>query len=845
MRKTVLLSTLLLSFFIVEQVSAAVYYLQVGGSLTSLSSWNSAKNGSGSMPANFTSSDTWVIEDNNALVTLSSSWGLDGSATIHIGDFALPTLVTVIFATGAGLPNTPVIQVNDNATLDLRTNITLNTLNSIPMTGSTIIYGTNSPNILEWGGASFKNLIISENNVLQANIIVEGNLTIDNSKVLSLNGALLTIDGAIICNGNLDGSSNNSRISFSSNSTGGNLKFVSGSGQKLRHLLVTLSAVSSVLRLDSDLLIDLGASPAFSLTAGTLDLNGNKLTINSGANFNSSARLKSSSSLSTLSLTSTNPLNGTLMMDVSANTLGVLALNRSGRSLNLGNAINIVDSLFIQAGTLNTGGFLTVKASASKRGRIARVSGTLSGTATFETYIPGGAYGWAQLGSPGINGISPVQWDTWYGTSGAFGIPITCTGCMYSPRFFTPEFHSIQSWNEPNQTYDTLTSGVSQNLAVGNGYWVFVGDNATFANSMTLRSTGAVHTGARFVSLTNSGVGSNQGYNLVCNPYPSAISWKSVAAANSLISNTYYSFSADNGQGACNPIGGGTAGLTDIIPAGQAFYIDNSVNGIPTINFTEAMKSNNNLTGIYRPGISVNPDCIKLILSGEEDRDETILCCKADATDLFDLKYDGKKMFQTAGYKGYEGSYSKYTTISTRSFDEQDYSINTMGSLFRAITLPVRVRVSSTGSYTINAAGLENINTCYVLYDKVLDKSHDLKTGDYVFNISDTTDAPRFELRLCRDNQLARETGLSSSRLSNTSFSIRQEGSTHVVKAYFESDVLASIRVTDLSGRLVFQEFDLKGKEAEAILPSELNGQVLIVELRTAAEVLRKRVILN
>jgi len=153
--------------------------------------------------------------------------------------------------------------------------------------------------------------------------------------------------------------------------------------------------------------------------------------------------------------------------------------------------------------------------------------------------------------------------------------------------------------------------------------------------------------------------------------------------------------------------------------------------------------------------------------------------------------------------------------------------------------------VSSTGSYTINAAGLNNLNTCYVLYDKVLNKSHDLKTGDYVFNISDTTDAPRFELRLCRDNQFARETGLSSSRLSNTSFSIRKEGSTHVVKAYFESDVLASIRVTALSGRLVFQEFDLKGKEAEAILPSELNGQVLIVELRTAAEVLRKRVILN
>jgi hypothetical protein len=131
------------------------------------------------------------------------------------------------------------------------------------------------------------------------------------------------------------------------------------------------------------------------------------------------------------------------------------------------------------------------------------------------------------------------------------------------------------------------------------------------------------------------------------------------------------------------------------------------------------------------------------------------------------------------------------------------------------------------------------------LYDKVLNKSRDLKTGDYVFNISDTTEAPRFELRLCRDNQLARETGLSSSRLSKTSFSIRQEGSTHVVKAYFESDVLASIRVTDLSGRLVFQEFNLKGKEAEAILPSELNGQVLIVELRTATEVLRKRVILN
>jgi hypothetical protein len=347
----------------------------------------------------------------------------------------------------------------------------------------------------------------------------------------------------------------------------GTLNFEPGF-QVVSGLDVSLQNATDVVSLGTDLLVD----GQVNFNSGGFDLNGNHLTISNNVfsmNNNGGTFLGSSASILELDAQSN---SGSLLMDATSNTLKALVLNGSGLNLSIGGTmLNITDSLSVLAGNLST-------TSSSLKGRVGMIGAgsSISGSVTVETFIPGGATGWANLGVSGVTGQTVADWDTYVSSNGANGIPMTCGGCTYNQSSLTSWFNSIAAWDEVANNYDTSIVA-SSSLVTGKGYWVYVGDGFSTTNDLMLVNSGPLVQGGVSIPLTATS-GSATGYNLVANPYASPVSWAKVLALSSSVNNAIYVWNADLGS-TTSYVGGvstpnNSSAITDIIPAGQGLYCD-------------------------------------------------------------------------------------------------------------------------------------------------------------------------------------------------------------------------------------------------------------------------------
>lgn len=129
--------------------------------------------------------------------------------------------------------------------------------------------------------------------------------------------------------------------------------------------------------------------------------------------------------------------------------------------------------------------------------------------------------------------------------------------------------HFVNRWNEPTNNWTQLNS--SSTLQVMRGYSI------KSATRDTVRFSGAFNNGARSITVTNSNLSNEDyGWNMVGNPYPSAIDWGSVSGwSRNDVDNTIYIYDASAGQYVTfnHETGIGVPeGTTGIIPAGNGFY---------------------------------------------------------------------------------------------------------------------------------------------------------------------------------------------------------------------------------------------------------------------------------
>ena len=822
---------------LVQGAPSPIYYWKGGSNaLHTFASWGTSTDGTGLAPTSFTANGQTFNLVNGAAASLTANWTLGGTNTILMLGDGVSNNVNLTIPVGFNLSlGTATMTCSNNSTLTLVNTTFPAATNIILNTGSTVNYAqASSVNLLS---VAHTNLTISGGATknVASNLIINGILNLQNNIRMSASSLqALTLNGTVTGSGSIE--TTNSRLFIGGTGALGTLNFATGATTLSINTFSVNRTSSGSLILGTNLTVGTGA---FTHVNGSINLNGKSLTLNGAITLPASAAngLFIGSSTSTLTIGGSGAITNSLFMSQTSSatkTLRDLTLNRSGQTLTLGNALEILSSVTPTVGTLASGGNLTLKSTDALKGRIGAMggSGSITGNVTVETFAKSGTTDWTVLGPSGITGLTVASWEG--------QIPMTCYSCPNDEGSAGGHFVSIQGWNEAGSGgTEYVEMDYSDALTRGKGYWTYLGTGFGATSDITWTVTGPVVQSNISIPLTNS---AQSGYNLISNPYASPISWTALRNGNAAVADAIYIYNPD--LGVTTSYAGGVsshpAGANNVIPMGQGFYV--LASSAATLTAQESNKVANNTSANPLLKATSVGQVFRLKLDGGGVYDETAFHFNGNATPNFDMDYDAYKLFSSPGYLGYPGAYTNRTTISSR-LNNIDYSINALPyAQTQNAVIPVLVKVYATGQYTISPVDIQNFPAaaCVILRDNYTNTNHNLRTGPYVCTIADTTTVPRFELTVCADLTTG-VNNVSNSKVSNSIF-INQDGNGAYVKTNFESNTKATISVYNTIGQALISDKEIEGKDLTTYLDlGNVHSQIVIVRVATAKESSTKR----
>ena len=444
--------------------------------------------------------------------------------------------------------------------------------------------------------------------------------------------------------------------------------------------------------------------------------------------------------------------------------------------------------------------------------------------------------------------------------------------------FITPNFYDTRTINSivgdvfGSDTFDDAAPWAWQSftgsMTNGKGYAIMAPTSGSFPTTNTVTFSGRVNNGiitpkifetanidAGYVGLNNP----NDDYNLVGNPYPSAISADKFITANfSNISGTLYfwthvgdisvsnpgpglyNFTSDD-YALYNRSGGTRASLTGtVIPtgfiaSGQGFFVEAQANNVDLI-FNNDMRIKTPNNGVYHDNSnffrtsnsSSEKDRIWLNLQNSVGMFSQQLIAYFDETTLdYDWAYDGR-VNQSNNYVSFYSiaGLEKYKIQARPAFDISDI-------------VPLGYSSAVSGEFSINIdnkEGIFNVETTPVyLQDLELQIIHDLRASPYTF----TTNSGIFENRFL----LRYTSALNNPNLEtlNNSVVVAHNDGKIIIKSSNES--IQDITVYDILGRLLL---DARGISKTEFMTSNISNsnQAVVVKIKLDNGVIVTRKIL-
>lgn len=267
------------------------------------------------------------------------------------------------------------------------------------------------------------------------------------------------------------------------------------------------------------------------------------------------------------------------------------------------------------------------------------------------------------------------------------------------------------------------------NFVVGRGYTIAYNENITKTFIGDLNAANYTLNQSSTPAITYT-PGKGEGWNLVGNPYPSAIDWDECSKTN--INAALYAYDGDLGQ--YRSWNGTTGNLTGgIIPIGNAFFIKAASDASLTIPNSARLHTS---TNFYKNSNNVK-DLLILKVEGNGFLDETYILFNNIATSGFDTQYDAYKMF------GIEEAPQLFTRTGDTKF-----SINVLPYTSDEIIIPLDLKVSVNTNYKISV--IENTfweTVSIYLKDLLTGETYNLRTyNEVVFEHSPANAAERFLL---------------------------------------------------------------------------------------------------
>ena len=292
--------------------------------------------------------------------------------------------------------------------------------------------------------------------------------------------------------------------------------------------------------------------------------------------------------------------------------------------------------------------------------------------ATVERYIPQytGDEGWHNLSSPvAAQAIRPnfVPNEN----------PIPGSNDFY--KFDEPTDY----WINTKDNSGNWNSAFEDNFAIGQGYNVAYNENVTKSFSGELNTGDFTFDGSSTPAITYS-VSGAEGWNLMGNPYSSAIDWDDCRKSN--INGSVYVFNGEAGQ--YISWNGSIGSLTNgIIPPMNGFFIKVSTGASLTVSNSARLHTT---TNFYKEKDYIK-DLLVLKVEGNGFSDKTYIHFNGEASNNFDSEFDAYKLF---------GIY-KAPQIYTLS-GETRLSINVQPYSYNEIIIPLGLKVGEETEYKLS-----------------------------------------------------------------------------------------------------------------------------------------------
>ncbi|MCB0431464.1 MAG: PKD domain-containing protein [Flavobacteriales bacterium] len=408
--------------------------------------------------------------------------------------------------------------------------------------------------------------------------------------------------------------------------------------------------------------------------------------------------------------------------------------NSNGVAVGSGNQ-SLQNILVLQNGNFNTNNNFTLLSTATRTGRIdsVRSGASITGKITIQRYISGDA------------GFRNVSFPITDATFLELNDDITLTGMTGTGNGYSNYWASVYYYDEDYAGGSSIDSGwvavknVNDAIDPTKGYdiWMYNVDLPA-----TLSVTGTPYVGDNTFTLTydNTGSPTDDGWNLVNNPYPAPIDWDhSSVVRNGSVSGAIYIFRDDIQQYASYVSGLGTNNGSNVIPSSQAFWVQ-TVGATPSLTMKERSKSAID-TAFMAMAVQQLITRVKLTNSKNES-DECVIQVQDGSSLGFDPALDARKLWSIGTGK----------PNIAMVMNNDILSINRLPFDGEAVTVPLTVRIEKAGTHTIQVdLSTMETSSCIMLEDRVTHSWQDMRTdGTYTCTIDSGETNGRFYLYLGR-----------------------------------------------------------------------------------------------
>lgn len=340
----------------------------------------------------------------------------------------------------------------------------------------------------------------------------------------------------------------------------------------------------------------------------------------------------------------------------------------------------------------------------------------------------------------------------------------------------------------------------------------------------------------------------DEGWNLIGNPYPSALDIEEFYANSNnqsildgtiylwthnteiALSGTSYNYSkADyasyNMTGGTGTTSGNTTTPEGKVAAGQAFFIKGTALGNAEFNNSMRVRAGGQNNQFFKPGPTEVVENWQTtgkhrvwlnLTSTQNDFNQTLIGYIENATNELDWGYDGD-VFSGGIVSLYSIADNKPLTIQGRALPFSNLD-----------EVPLGYKTTLTGTLTISIDHLDGLLEGQNIYikDNVLNVVHNLKDSEYNFTTVPGTFNDRFVLRYLPQENLNTNTAVIDEN------SIVVFNNNNQISIQSPDQLIDKVEIYDLNGRLLFSKNKINGTTFTT-QNLNVNAQVILVKITT------------